>query len=294
MSSPGAGVRYRLAIDIGAVFTSASFEGAEESRALQLSPFARDLPSAQFLADGRVQVKPLGETLRSIVSTAQNQLHEAPTSVGVSYPATWGPRQVLLLWEALVLGGIPDADTEPVGDPKPTVPAALSPFDHDQSPVAVVPARAPRPAIGRSRRGWLAGAAIVAVVAGVTAGVIATGVPRAAQTPAGTETNRSPVSSGPTHGAPAPTTKPTIGPGVDLPTSAPLAMQQFVVPRGKDAATQLSLANLAGVVGPRTLSTVAGPNSWPCCPAIDARSSTSITSRGLCAPWRPTAAEIGR
>ena len=40
-------------------------------------------------------------------------------SVRVSYPATWEPRQVLLLWEALVLGGIPDADTEPVDDSKP-------------------------------------------------------------------------------------------------------------------------------------------------------------------------------
>ena len=126
-------MRYRLAIDIGPVFTSASYEGAEQSRALQLSPFARDLPSAQFLADGSVQVKPLAETLRSIVSTAQNQLHEVPTSVGVSYPATWEPRQVLLLWEALVLGGIPDADTEPVDDSNPTVPATLGPADHDQS-----------------------------------------------------------------------------------------------------------------------------------------------------------------
>ena len=256
-------MRYRLNIDIGTVFTSASYEGAEESGALQLSPFARDLPSAQFLADGRVQVNPLAETLRRIVSTAQNQLHEVPTSVGVSYPATWDPRQLLLLWEALVLGGIPDADTEPVDYPKPTVLAALSPVDHDQSPVAVVPARAPWPAIGRRKRSWLTGAAILAVIAGVTAGVIATSVPRAAQTPAGTVPSRSPVSSEPTAAAPATTAEPTIGPGVDLPTSAPLALQQFIVPRGKDAATQLSLATVAGVVGPRTLSTVAGRNSWP-------------------------------
>jgi len=256
-------VRYRLAVDIGPVFTSASYEGAEQSRALQLSPFARDLPSARFLADGSVQVKPLAETFRSIVSTAQNQLHEVPTSVGVSYPATWEPRQVLLLWEALVLGGIPDADTEPVDASKPTVPATLSPADHDQSSVVVVPAYAPRPAIGRRKRGWLAGAAILAVVAGAAAGVIASGVPRAAQTPAGTEANRPPVSTEPTAGPPATTTKPTTGPGVDLPTSAPLAMQQFIVPRGKDAATQLSLADMAGVGGPRTLSTVAGRNSWP-------------------------------
>ena len=263
MSSRGAGARYRLNIDIGTVFTSASYEGAEESGALQLSSFARDLPSAQFLADGRVQVNPLAETLRDIVSTAQNQLHEVPTSVGVSYPATWDPRQLLLLWEALVLGGIPDADTEPVGDPKPTVLAALSPVDHNQSPVAAVPARASRPAIGRRKRGWLAGAAILAVIAGVTAGVIATAVPRTAQTPAGTATSRSPVSSELTAGGPATTAEPTIGPGANLPMSAPLALQQFIVPRGKDAATQLSLATVAGVVGPRTLSTVAGRNSWP-------------------------------
>ena len=93
--------------------------------------------------------------------------------------------------------------------------------------------------------------------------MIASDVPRAAQTPAGIETNRSPASTEPTAGPPATTAKPTTGPGVDLPTSAPLAMQQFIVPRGKDAATQLSLATVAGVGGPRTLSTVAGRNSWP-------------------------------
>jgi len=97
----------------------------------------------------------------------------------------------------------------------------------------------------------------------VTAGVIATAVPRTAQTPAGTATSRSPVSSELTAGGPATTAEPAIGPGANLPMSAPLALQQFIVPRGKDAATQLSLATVAGVVGPRTLSTVAGRNSWP-------------------------------
>ena len=75
-------MRYRLTIEIGAVFTSARYEEAEESGALQLSPFARDLPSAQFLADGRVQVKPLAETLRGIVATAQNQLRDADVGRG--------------------------------------------------------------------------------------------------------------------------------------------------------------------------------------------------------------------
>jgi len=50
---------------------------------------------------------------------------------------------------------------------------------------------------------------------------------------------------------------------VTLPTADPLGVQQFIVPRGKDAATQLNLANVAGVVGPSKLSEAAGRNSWP-------------------------------
>ena len=75
-------MRYRLNIDIGAVFTSASYEGAEESGALQLSPFARDLPSAQFLADGKVQVNPLAGTLRGSFPRHRTNFTRVPTSVG--------------------------------------------------------------------------------------------------------------------------------------------------------------------------------------------------------------------
>ena len=100
---------YRLNIEIGATFTSASYQMAEESGVLPLSPSARDLPSAQFVADGKVQVASLAETLRSIVSTANQQLGEAPASVEVTYPGSWDPSRLFLLWEALVLAGIPDA-----------------------------------------------------------------------------------------------------------------------------------------------------------------------------------------
>ena len=61
---------YRLGVRIGTTSTSASYEMAEESAALHLSPIARDLPSAQFVAGGRVQVDRLAETLRGIVGTA--------------------------------------------------------------------------------------------------------------------------------------------------------------------------------------------------------------------------------
>ena len=86
MSSGGPGVTYRLDIDIGATSTSASYHRAEESGVVQLNPFAHDLPSAQFVMSGRVQVDSLAETLRSIVTTASQQIREAPTSVEVTYP----------------------------------------------------------------------------------------------------------------------------------------------------------------------------------------------------------------
>ena len=47
----GAGVTYRLTVAIGVEFTSASYEMAEGSEVLRLSPFAVDLPSARFLTD---------------------------------------------------------------------------------------------------------------------------------------------------------------------------------------------------------------------------------------------------
>ena len=64
------------------------------------------------MTSGKVQVASLAETLRSIVTTANQQLGEAPTSVEVTYPSNWDPMQLLLLWEALVLAGIPDAATQ--------------------------------------------------------------------------------------------------------------------------------------------------------------------------------------
>ena len=64
--------------------------------------------------------------------------------------------------------------------------------------------------------------------------------------------------------APTRTTEQTREPGVALPAGEPLSPRQFVVPRGRDDATQLSLASVSGVVPPRTLpSAVGGRNSWP-------------------------------
>jgi hypothetical protein len=178
-----------------------------------------------------------------------------------------------LLWEALVLAGIPDAATRPVTDPKPAPLAQVSPVDDRETPNEVVSipdvrAQAPAeiaaavPPTSTRKRVWWVVAATVTVVAGVLAGVIATGTPRASRTAgdAASGGNTSPV--GQTTPS-ATTTSSTPDGGVALPASAPLAVQQFIIPRGKDAATQLNLANVAGVVGPRRLSNAGGRNSWP-------------------------------
>jgi WD40-like Beta Propeller Repeat len=268
MSSHEPGVAYRLHIQIGALSTAASYQTAGQSRALQLSPNAAELPSARFLADGGVQVESLAETLRGIVVVATQELHEVPMSVRVTYPASWESSQLLKLWEALVLGGIPDAVTQPAADPKPSVATPLSPADYSRSPsdipTAFVPPPAPAQAVPRRRHGWMVGAAILTVVAGVAAGVFASGIPRADRTSggAGSQTGGPPSASRPS-AASATTGEPSSGPGVSLPTSDPLPLQQFVVPRGRNADTELNLANVAGVVGPRALSTADGRNSRP-------------------------------
>jgi hypothetical protein len=79
---------------------------------------------------GEVQLDSLAETLRGIVDTATEELGEHPGSVEVTYPASWESGQLLLLWEALVLAGIPDAATRPVADPEPTTEVQLSPADY--------------------------------------------------------------------------------------------------------------------------------------------------------------------
>jgi len=179
---------YRLSIEIGTTFTSARCERAEESEALRLSSFARDLPSAQFVTGGEVQLDSLAETLRGIVDTATEELGEHPGSVEVTYPASWESGQLLLLWEALVLAGIPDAATRPVADPEPTTEVQLSPADYGERRTALVPAPAAADVAARTRTGWrrkrvwLVAAALVSVASGVTVGVIATGAPQTVRT----------------------------------------------------------------------------------------------------------------
>jgi Tol biopolymer transport system component len=242
---------YRLTIDIGVAFTSASYEMVEGSEVLRLSPFAVDLPSARFLTDDGLRIESLAETLRSIVESARQQLGEEPASVQVTYPASWQAGQLLQLWEALVLAGIPDAVTHVAAEPKTSPPSV----DDEQSPArtALLPARA----ASRVRPGWLVVAAVAAVGAGVVAGVLATGPQRPSPIPGDVESTT--VTS-----APSRTLEQTREPGVDLPTAEPLAPHQFVVPRGRDDATQLNLASVSGVVPPRTLpSSMGGRNSWP-------------------------------
>ena len=244
---------YRLSIDIGVAFTSASYELAAASEALWLSPSAAELPSTRFLTEDGLQVDSLAETLRGIVVTASQQLGEAPAAVEVTYPRTWDSSQLLLLWEALVLAGIPDALTRAAADPKPS--ATASPVDPGppSAKTVLLPARA-RSTV---KPGWLVVAGITAVACGVVTGIFAAGAPRPAPLPGDTESRT--VTSTPMR-----TTEPTRGHGVDLPASEPLAPDQFVVPRGRDDATELSLASVAGVVPPRRLpSAVGGRNSWP-------------------------------
>jgi WD40-like Beta Propeller Repeat len=275
VSSRGAGVTYGLNIDLGTAFTSASCEKAGESVALQLSPATQDFPSTRFVTDGGVQVDSLAEILRGIVSTANQQLGEVPTSVRVTYPPSWASSELLRLWEALVLAGIPDAATEPASEPKPSV--SVPPANHEQPPAETV-LPSPR-AAARSRHSRFVVAAIAAVTAGVVTGLIVTGViPQPVPAPGDAESQAvggAPVASEPTPATeptstsePSPlaestsTSEPFPAGGVDLPRSDPLAMQQFVVPRGGGAATQLNVANVAGMA-PRRLSTTPGRNSWP-------------------------------
>jgi WD40-like Beta Propeller Repeat len=267
---------YRLSIGISSTVTSARYARAGESETLRLSPFLPDLDSQQFLTGSRVQLDRLAETLRGIVATATDELGEEPGSVEVIYPASWESSQLLLLWEALVLAGIPDAATRKVNDLTPSLPAQASPADNGEALTEVVPVRdAPMPGpakavvaarhTSRRKRLWLAVAAIATVVAGVLAGVMATGTPGAART-GGDPASAGSRSAGSrsTAAAPSATTTPaTPAAGVALPTSDPLAAQQLIVPRGKDAATQLNLANVAGAVRPHKLSEAAGRNSWP-------------------------------
>lgn len=264
---------YRLSVRIGTTLTSARYENAEEPEVLRLSPIARDLPSAPFVAGRTVQVDLLAETLRRIVGAATEELGEHPGSVEVTYPTSWDSSQLLLLWEALVLAGIPDAATRPVTDPKPAPLVQVSPVDDRETATEIVStpsvrAQAPAeiaaalPQTSRRKRVWWVVAATVTVVAGVLAGVLATGTPPAARTAddAASGGNTSPVDQTTPS---ATTTSSTPDGAVALPASDPLGAQQFIIPRGKDAATQLNLANVAGVVGPRRLSNAGGRNSWP-------------------------------
>ena len=255
MSSRGPGVTYRLNIEIGTTSTSASYHGAEESGVVRL-------PSAQFVTSGRVQVASLAETLRSIVTAASQQLGEAPTSVEVTYPSNWDPMQLLLLWEALVLAGIPDAATQEVADPKPS--AAAPRVEHEPSEAKT--AFLSQPAAPIAKRRWLVIAAIAGIGAGIASGILVTGGSRPASLPGGAESRTVSASPAATQSAPSSiptrTSQPTRGPG--LPASEALAPHQFVVPRGRNDATQLSLASISGVVPPRRLpSTISGRNSWP-------------------------------
>jgi hypothetical protein len=165
---------YRLTVNIGVAFTSASYEMGAGSEVLRLSPYTVDLPSARFLTDEGLRIDWLAETLRSIVETARQQLGVEPASVQVIYPASWLSGQLLQLWEALVLAGIPDAMTQVDAEPRPS--ASPPSVDDQQSPAKTIllPAKAAR----MVRPRWLVAAAVAAVGAGVVAGILVTGAQR--------------------------------------------------------------------------------------------------------------------
>jgi len=175
----------------------------------------------------------------------------------------------------LVLAGIPDAATRPITDPKPAPLVQVSQVNDGETATEVfaapgLPAQAPAevvaavPAPSRRKYARWVVAATATVVAGVLTGVIATATPRDARTAgnAASTASGSPVNET-TPSASAPTASPTPEVGAVLPASDPLAGQQFIIPRGNDDATQLNLANIAGVVGPHRLSNAGGRNSWP-------------------------------
>ena len=155
--------------------------------------------------------------------------------------------------------------TRAVADPKPL--ASAPRVEHEPSDAKTAPL--PQPAAPIPKRRWPVIAAIAAIGAGVAAGVLVAGGPRPASLAGGAESRTVSGSPAATQSAPSPiptrTSQPTRGrSGVDLPTSEALAPHQFVVPRGRNDATQLNLASVSGVVPPRTLpSTIGGRNSWP-------------------------------
>ena len=233
---------------------------------LPLSPSAPDLPSAQFVTDGKVQVASLAETLRSIVTAANQRLEEAPASVEVTYPGSWDPSWLFLLWEALVLAGIPDAvTTQAVADPKPLAPAPRVEHEPSEAKTALLPQprrthheaplarRCSDRRHRRGRGGWRPRRVVV----------------RGPASPPGYAQSRPVIAR-----RPPPKARPRRylggrrhrpeGPASDLPTSEALAPHRFVVPRGRSDATQLNLASVSGVVPARRLPpTISGRNSWP-------------------------------
>jgi hypothetical protein len=100
---------YRLTIDIGVAFTSASYELAAGSEALQLSPSAAELPSTRSLTEGWTSGRFTGGNAlwhgRHRQSAARRSSRDGPGDLSKNV----GLSQLLLLWEALVLAGIPDA-----------------------------------------------------------------------------------------------------------------------------------------------------------------------------------------
>jgi Tol biopolymer transport system component len=259
-------VRYRLSIVLGTT-VSASYDADGDSVPLQLDPSEQAFPSARFLTEGLVQVDALAETLRAILTTSERELKRAPMSVHVMFPASWEPSQLPRLWEALALAEIPAAATLPMDEPPPAASSLPIAADHDQPPVRTEHDQAPVTAAintplgsaSRRRPGWL-GVAVIAVVGGVAAGVIAT----VGGQPLGTQRSAESASGSATAGQPTAAATASPGPRVALPASAPLAAQQLVVARGRDADTELYVADTSGAVAARKLATTArGRKYWP-------------------------------
>jgi hypothetical protein len=190
----------------------------------------------------------LAHALRGIVASANQPLGETPESVEVTFRRTGTRAGFFCSGRCWFWPGFPMRERSPRPRLNRRCRRALMPIKTTLIPVGVPV---------RTKRGWLVLVAILAAFAGIAAGIVATLVPRAARTPDSTE-------SGTVSGSSA-STRPTTAPGVEFPTSEPLAADQFVVPRGRNDATVLYLASVSGVVAPHRLAStsIRGRNSWP-------------------------------
>ena len=201
---------YRFNIDIGGISTSASYHRAEV-------PGAAVEPVCARSSFDTVRGRRHGPCCLPCRDASQHHHHRESAArrgsdIGPGdLSSELGSSQLFLLWEALVLAGIPDAVTLAVADPKPLVSAPR--IEHEPSEAKTAPL--PQAAAPIPKRRWPVIAAIAAIGAGVAAGVIVAGVPRPASLAGGAESRTVSGSPAATQSAPSPiptrTSQPTRG-----------------------------------------------------------------------------------